>query len=256
MAEPVVPENQIEKKPETEAVKTEEPKKPEEPAPPKEEEVPKEPEAPTEDEPEDDEPKPPSRRENLRIQKLIARQKELETKIASTDLPKDALDYSASLDADPEVVKQLEADRRKYGEELYLKGVAQANAIRFQTRLEVDAPRVEAKHPQLDKESPEFHPVLADAINTMYLSSVGYNPDTGAVSNPNIRYSDYVESVFELASEIAGQQSTTAKKNIAKQVASTGLRPDGGTSKRLNLNKSPKDMSNEELEAAVGMMFK
>lgn len=239
MAEPV--EEEIEKELPTE----------EEPA----EVVEDEPVEPEEPEEEEEEEKPPSRRENLRIQKLIQQRDEAAAK-TSVELPKGGLDYGKELDASPEVVAQLNADRDAYGKSLYQQGIDQANSIRFQTRLEVDAPRVEAKHPQLDKDSPEFHAVLANAINTMYLSAVGYNEKTGSVRNPNIRYSDYVESMFELASEMADQQTVSAKKSIAKQAASTGLRPDGGGSKRMNLSKAPKDMSNEELEAVIGMAMK
>ena len=245
MAEPVVPEKEeiieeeIEKKEEAEA--PEDPDKVEE-------------EAEEEAEEEEEEPAPPSRRENLRIQKLIQQRDEAAARTAP-EVP-GGLDYAKDLAADADVVKQLEADRKAYGEKLFQQGVAQADAIKFQTRLEIDAPRVEAKHPELDKESSDFHPGLANAINEMYLSSVGYNEKTGSVVNPNIRYGDYVESVWELAMEIAGQQTTTAKKNIAKQAAGTGLRPDGSATKRLNLNKAPGQMTNEELEAAIKLGFK
>ncbi len=241
------PQDKVEIEPPKE---TPEPEK--EPAPePTEEPIPDQPE-PAEDEPE----QPVSRRENLRIQKLVQQLREKEEAVAPEVPRGQGLDYGTALDADPEVVKQLEADRQAYGKELYLQGVQQANSIRFQTRLEVDAPRVEASHPQLDKDSAEFHPALADAVNSMYLSTVGYDPKTGSVQNPNIRYSDYVESIFELAGEIAGVQTTQAKKSIVKQVASTGLRPNGSSAKRLNLDKAPEEMTDDELKAVIGMSLK
>lgn len=194
------------------------------------------------------EEKPPSRRESLRIQKLIEK---LKTNQPNT-LPKEhqGLNYGEALDADPEVVKQLEADRRAYAEQSYNQGLQQAQSIQFHTRLEIDAPKVVAKYSQLNPEDKEhFNPVLADAVNTWYLTTTGYDPDSGIVTNGNVRYAEFVDSIFELGNEIAGQKVQTTAKNIAKQAANTGLRPDGSSSKRLNLNQPVENMTDEELDA-------
>jgi hypothetical protein len=57
---------------------------------------------------------------------------------------------------------------------------------------------------------------------------------------------------MELVEEIAGQKNAQSVKNIVKQAAATGLRPDGSSAKRLNLNQSEKTMTLEELYAAIG----
>lgn len=196
---------------------------------------------------EEEEERPPSRREELRIQQLLAKMKE-----TPAEKPKnpEALDYGEVLDADPELIKQLAADRDKATQGAFNQGIEQAKSIQFHTRLEIDAPRIEAKYPQLDKESENFHPVLANAVNTMFLSAVGYDAETDTVQNPNIRYAQYVESVFELANEIAGEKNQATVKNVTRQAAQTGIRPDGASTK-MNLNKDPSQMSDEELDAVI-----
>jgi hypothetical protein len=54
---------------------------------------------------------------------------------------------------------------------------------------------------------------------------------------------------MELGEVIGSQKAQSAVKNVAKQAAQTGLRPDGSQAKRLDLNKSPDAMSDEELDA-------
>lgn len=128
-------------------------------------------------------------------------------------------------------------------------------SIQFHTRLEIDAPRVASKFKQLDKDSSEFNPAVANAINEWYLATAGYNPQTNQVGNANVRYADFVEGIMEMADEIAGQKVQSTTKNIAKQAATTGIRPDGSKAKRLNLNQAPQDMTDEELALAIKRMM-
>ena len=224
---------------------------PSEPAPSQAPVEPEEaPEDNVEEEPgeEPEEERPPSRRESLRIQQLLEKLKEK----PQTEAPKaQGLDYKTALDADPEVIKQLEADREAVARAQYQSGLEQAKSIQFHTRLEIDAPRVEAKYPQLDKESASFNPVVANAVNQWYLNTVGYDAKTDTVVNPTVRYSDFVEGIFELADELGSEKTASASKNIAKQAAQTAIRPGGGRTKGLDLNKAPEQMSDEELKAVL-----
>lgn len=224
----------------------------EEPPEPKKEE----PEAPAEEpeEPKGEEQAPPSRREQLRIHDLLKKYGPPKPQEAQT--PQGALDYGKALDADPEIIKQLEADRQAAIHSAVDENQAQLQTYRWETMVNLDNPQVESKYPQLDKNSPDFNPALSNAIGQMYfqVSGVTTYPDgTYTVSTPGIRYKDYVESIFELGNEIAGAKTADTTKNIAKQSAQTGLRPDGSSAKRLNLNKDPKDMTMEELYAASGL---
>jgi hypothetical protein len=193
-------------------------------------------ESPEETEPETEEPQP-SRRESLRIQQLLEKLKQ-----QPQPEPKKAqgLDYGAALDADPEVIKQLETDRQTAVDNARQDSVKLAESIQFRTMLEIDAPKIETKYPQLDKESTSFSPAVANAINQWYLNTAGYNPENGTVQNANVRYGEFVEGIMELADEMAGEKTASSTKNIAKQAAATGLRPDGSRTKGLDLTKSPK----------------
>jgi len=210
-----------------------------------------EPETPEEPEEVVEEPveeRPPSRRESLRIQKLIEKMRESRT---DNPLPKfNGLDYGQTLDADQEVITKLDEDRQAYGNQAYREGLEEAKSIQFTTRLEIDAPKVMDKHPELNPDDKEkFNPALSDALNQWYLNMSGYDTNTGRVANNNIRYAEFIDSVWELGNEIAGQKIEKSVKNVAKQAAATGLRPDGSSSKRLNLNQDVSTMSDEELEA-------
>jgi hypothetical protein len=233
----------------------EEPEQPEEKEPeaPKEGEevVETEEEEPEEEEPESpalEEPKP-SRREQLRINQLLEKLKEQPKQSQAPKQSEDVLDYEKTLDADPELIARLTEDRNRSTQAAWQQGIEQAKSIQFHTRLEIDAPRVHDKYPILNKESDDFHPGVANAINSMYLASSGFNPETDTVQNPNVRYGEYVESIFELAKEIAGDMVQEKTQTIKKQAAQTGLRPDGSGAKKLNLNKPADQMSNDELDA-------
>ena len=211
-------------------------------------------EEPKAEEPKEEEPKPPSRRETLRIQQILAKRQEQPQQ--QPEQPKqEQIDYGKDLDADPDTVKQLETDRTYANQQGYNQGLQQAQTIQFHTRLELDAPKVESKYSFLDKSSEDFDPVRADALNSLYLDSVGYRPGDAQrgvpeqVANPNIRYSEFVEAQMEFAEALMSERQARTVENVTKQAAQTGLRPDGSSAKSLNLNKQPGQMTDEELDA-------
>lgn len=225
--------------PEAEAAPAEVP--PEEPADPVVEETP-----PVVEE----EPKPVSRRESLRIQKLLEKYGTKPTAPPAPTVVPDTLDYEATLEASPEILQQLTDDRKRATETAYSAGLKQAEAMEWRTLLQIDSPVVESNHAQLNPRDKEhFHPAVANAVNSFYLTMSGYDAESNSPANPGIRYGEFVESLYELAEEIAATKVQTAKKNISKQAAQTGLRPDGSSAKKLNLNQAPEDMTDEELDA-------
>lgn len=202
---------------------------------------------------EEEAPAPPSRREQLRIQTLLSRYPDLRDRAQQAPSQRrDALNYEQALDADPEVIRQLEADRQANGQAQYNEGLSRAEFLNWNTSLKIEAPTVEAKYPILDKNSPEFHPAVADALNSWYLKMSGFDPNSRTVANSDISYADFVESNMELVEEIAGAKNAQTVQNVAKQAAATGLRPDGSSAKRLNLNQAPENMTMEELYASIG----
>jgi len=247
--EPEEPESPAPEEPETEAPAEEPEAEEEQPAEQPQEES-------AEEAPEE---KPPSRRETLRIQQLLGKYGPPPERTQPSQPKPETLNYQEALDADPEVIKRLEADRQAAGQYQYNQGLEQAKSIQFHTRLEIDAPQVESTYKFLNPRDKEnFDPVRADAMNQLYLNASGYDagdPAKGipeSVSNPNIRYRDFVEAQMEFAEALLADKQVQSSKNIAKQAATTGLRPDGSSAKRLNLNQSEKDMSLEELYAAIG----
>lgn len=234
-----------EPKPKGEETPEEEPEpKPE----PKKEELPK---PDPEEEPEEEE-KPPSPREQRRVQQLLAKFRE-QPKQEQPEVPKNALNYKESLDADEETVKKLDSDRATYGNEMYQQGLKQAQSMQFLTRLEIDAAKVDAKYPQLDRDSAEFKPEAASDISLLYLSLAGYDPKTRFVQNPDFRYSDFVDTIFTLANDIGSKEADVRVTNIKKQAAKTGLRPDGTGTKKMDLSKLPSEMDDDELDAMIGL---
>ncbi len=157
----------------------------------------------------------------------------------------EALDYGQALDADPAVIKQLEADRRRAEENSYNEGLRKAEAIEFKTNIRLDLPLVAEKMQKLD-------PRDAKALDDEYLYITGFDPQTGYVTNPNIGYAEFIEARIEMAERMGTSMSNETAKNVAKQAATTGLRPDGSSAKKLNLNKQPHEMTMEELYASIG----
>jgi hypothetical protein len=217
-------------------------------------------EAPTESEtpeqaeelPEQNEPEEKiSRRKAKRLEKLEGLVERLRQGEQKPEAPKTGIDYREMITADDEVYKQLETKSAEFGQQQYNAGLEQAKTIRFHTQLDIDAPRVESKYPQFDKSSEEFNPAVANAVNQWYLATVGYDAQRDAVQNPSIRYADFVESIMELADNMAVTKTAKTTQNIAKQAATTGLRPDGSSAKRMDLSKAPQDMTDDELSAAI-----
>jgi len=235
----------------------------EEPENPQNEEEDKEEQPEPEDTPveeEQEEERPPSRREQLRIQNLLTKYPDLEkraTQAQSGQKPVQALNYREELETDDETAQRLEQDRQGYGDARYQEGInttqqqikEQIDYSRWETRLLIDSPKVEKAFPILDKTSEDYHPAVQKAVDTMYLRHVGYNPETQTVTHPDVSYAEFVEANMELVEEIAGVMNQKTVKNVAKQAAHTGLRPDGSSAKRLDLNKAPHQMSDEELDA-------
>jgi hypothetical protein len=215
------------------------------------EEQPKEVPAPQE-EPEE---KPPSRREQLRVQQLLKKYGPPPERVPNQS---NRPDFRGKVNADEEVYKTLEDTTMEYGNTLVQDALSQADFRTWHRFLKMDDTQVRGKYDVLDPTNKEkFHPALADALNQRYLRFVGYNPGDASkgvqpsVQNPDISYLDFVEAEMEFADEVASQRIVNTTQNIARQAANAGLRPDGSSAKPLNLNKAPEDMTDAELKAAI-----
>lgn len=235
----------------------EEPKEPEQP----EESAQEEPEAPAEEpkveepeeQPEEQEEEPQiSRRERLRVQDLLNKYPDLAEK------PIKAPNFRDKVQADEETYKTLEDTTRDFGRELLNEAQNRVAYDTWNRFLQTEDKLVKSKYPELDPSNKEkFYPAVADSLNLKYLRTVGYNPGdpekgvAPTVANPNVSYSDFVDAEMEYANELASMMAEDSRRKIAKQAASTGIRPGGSTPTRMNLNKPPEQMTDEELKAVI-----
>lgn len=182
--------------------------------------------------------------EELKLNKILDRVtkgSEKPSKKSSEDYK--PLDYEASLDADKDIIEKLKKDRDEYGRRQSNEALEEIESAQFRMRLEIDAPKVAQRHKFLDNEDPNnFDPAAADAINRMYLTTVGFNPETGKVQNPSLRYAEFVDAFVELVDKTAQAKTIKARQNITKQAARTGLRPSGKDSGPVKIS-SPEDIS-------------
>lgn len=161
------------------------------------------------------------------------------------------MDYRETIEAPDEVYKTLDQDRQNYGEQRYSEGLEQAKAIEFRTNIKLDLPIVKDKLDKLD-------PADAQALDREYLNLVGFDPQTGFVRNSDVGYADFIEARIEQAERLAASMNLKSQRNIAKQAAQTGIRPDGGAHKGLQIN-NPGDiakMSSEEFEKNKAAIYK
>lgn len=196
---------------------------------------------------ENSEAEKPSPRRDKRIKELLDR-------LHEKDEPpekKTGLNYRDALEADDDTITKLEQDREAYGKSLYEEGLQRANSIQFHTRLELDVPKIESRYPQLDPHSADFDADTLSDINELYLHLSGYDTKTGNVKTANLRYADFVEHQMEMADRLASKRHAESSKNIARQAAQTGIRPNGAAAKTMDLSKDPSQMTDEELDAVI-----
>jgi hypothetical protein len=211
-------------------------------------------EAPATDEPNEEEPveepAPVSRRENKRIAELTRKLAESNQQRVQQPTQPQPRQIIGEGDYDLDQVNGL---AQQYGEQRYNEGLAIANAQRFETRLEIDAPKVEAKYPVLNPRSEQFDPGIAEWSTQLYYKTVGLKPGsdgTFTVENPNIRYEEFADGLMEAVETLATSKSADSKVNLAKQAAQTGVRPTGVAKKQYS-GTDPSKMTTAQLQAAI-----
>lgn len=200
----------------------------------------------TEDDGEQAAPEQMSRRKAKRLEKLEGLVERLRSQDKVPERKSDGINYRDMIDAPNEVYADLETKSKEFGDSQFSAGLEQAKSIQFHTRLELDSPKVETIYESMGLEQEQRR-----AIDNWYLSTVGYNSQTETPQNANLRYVHFVEAIKELTENVTSSKTAQTTQNIAKQAASTGLRPDGSSAKRLDLSKAPDQMTNEELNAAI-----
>lgn len=162
------------------------------------------------------------------------------------------LDYRQAIDAPEEVYDQLASDRDSYGKSQYEQGVQEASRNSRLDKWELSA---KIDYPLVADRLKSLPPEDVDVLNREYflVSGVRQSQEGGIVdvANPNISYADFINARLEQAERLATRMNLNTQKNVARQAANTGLRPDGTSAKPLNLNKAPQDMTDAELDAFI-----
>ena len=127
----------------------------------------------------------PSRREQRSIDFLVKKYGNNILEPHQVAPSNDRMDYAQQLEADPEVVKQLEADRQAAAQQAYQQGqqaaTQQVQYNQFYNNIRFDLPLVSDKLSKLDPED-------VKSIDEEYLAITGANPQTMTVRNANIGY--------------------------------------------------------------------
>lgn len=187
--------------------------------------------------------------EELKLTKILDRIQQTKQPVQREE--RQPMDYREAIDAPDEVYNSLDQDRRSYGDQRYNDGLEKSKAIEFKMNIKLDLPLVKDKLDRLD-------PADATALDREYLQLVGFDPNTGYVQNSDIGYADFIDARIQQAERLAASMALKSQKNIAKQAAQTGIRPDGGAHKGLQIS-SPQDianMSSEDFEKNKAAIYK
>lgn len=132
--------------------------------------------------------------------------------------------------------QQLEEDRSAYGKSQFTQGVQTAQEyitpVRLEMwadRLETDADRVKQEWSVLDEDSKDFDSEFANEINQKFLNFIGYRKDNNGnvtVERQGIRYRDFVKAERQNIERYASRLNENSTRNIVKQAANTGMRPN------------------------------
>lgn len=161
------------------------------------------------------------------------------------------LNYRDVMDAPDEVIQQLENDRNNVVSQVEDRMSNQIRRSQFEMNLKLDLPLVQDKLSKLD-------PNAAQALDRAYLQFVGFNPQTGVPAVDGVSYAEFIDAQLELANSIATNRVVNTQRNIAKQAAQTGVRPDGGVRQGFQIN-NPGDISKlspEEFEKNKPAIYK
>lgn len=162
-----------------------------------------------------------------------------------------AINYRDVIEAPDEVYDVLERDREYVRNQTATESRKDMQAMEWRTNIKLDLPLIKDRLDKLD-------PSDAQAIDREYLLFSGFDPKTGRVERSDIGYADFVEARIEQAERLAANMNLRSTKNIAKQAAQTGVRPDGNTRTGIKI-QNPGDIANmsaEEFEKNRAAIYK
>lgn len=150
--------------------------------------------------------------------------------------PYKPLEYKEDQEYDP---KDLEADRKAAQEAARREGV-QRGLSQTSPRLErelwadrfdIDSERVTTKWDALNPEKTDsYKPKLEAQLVQKYIAYTGVTRDPQgriSIEKPNIRFRDFVDAEMRNLEEYASERNAQSSKNLVRQAANTGVRPNG-----------------------------
>jgi hypothetical protein len=203
-----------------------------------------------------------SPRQQKRVDQIEAQAKEYKfnkildriqnTRTAATPVEESKpLNYRDVIEADDELFGVLEKDR----ETAVANERASVNQAlltsEWRTNIKLDLPLVKERLDKLD-------PADAEALDREYLLISQFDGKTGNVGRNDIGYADFIEARVEQAERLASNMNLRSQKQIAKQAANTGVRPDGGARSSFKI-QNPGDianMSSEDYEKNRAAIYK
>lgn len=204
---------------------------------------------------EDDLDRKPTRKEKReakrkRYLESIRKEGEQNTQNRRSDLfPTDPnykpLDYNDVSELD---VKDLQADRTKYGQTNFSKGAElerfYADQEKFWQGVEYEDKllQTDPKFNFLNDKSKKYDPDLAEELHEKFFEVIGYNPDTQTTRRTDISFANFVKREISEREAWASRTEDQIVKNAAAQRSTASIRPGGSSPKSLGKLK-PGDIS-------------
>lgn len=221
---------------------------------------------------EDEEPAPPSPRESKRIKSLLeklgSQQQPTFTPPRVTTQPQQPQGNDPIIPEGDYTLEEINQRAKEYAtktaDQRYQEGLAQAqqlatqqaNVLAFYTDLKLEAPRVNSRYDFMNRESPNYDQARQELVDGMYLRTVGYSqgdPQRGipaSVQRNDISYEDFVDGIMELVGTQAAMEQVESQKQVNKQAAQQGVRPNG-SGRKSRSSDNPREMTDDELDAAI-----
>lgn len=134
--------------------------------------------------------------------------------------------------------KDLEADRKAIADNKFAEGVQTGITAgteplvkeMWADRLDLDSERVTTKYEELNPDSKVYNPKLEAHLVQQYIAFAGVEKDANgrvSIAKPNVRFRDFVEAEMRNLEDFATSRNAASQKDLVKQAANTGLRPNG-----------------------------
>jgi hypothetical protein len=205
----------------------------------------------SEEESEEDEPEP-SPRQNKAIERLTKKLAEASKQNRQPELTQKE---KQMIDEGDYTTEELNEKFSKYGDQRYSEALMQAQqSLGFQTRLEIDAPKVAQKYEILNRNSEKYDPGQTALVGELYLRTVGYDENSGLVQRPDVRYEEFVDGIMEMVEIASAARNANSQRNVAKAAARTGVRPSGEAKKSYS-GSDPRKMSDAQLTSTINDML-